>query len=97
MSKKRHGSRSDYNKGCRCKTCIAANSAYNFARRLAGRWDAPLAGHLLVSESPTIDGGRRIVPAEVIVEAIDNLAAEIRIEALSVLWHRSRKGKGKLA
>lgn len=97
MSKKRHGTRSDYNKGCRCEKCVAANSAYSFARRLANRWDAPLASHLLVSESPTIDGGRRIVPAEMLAEAINNLAAEIRIEALSVLWHRSKKSKGKWA
>ena len=90
-----HGTRAAYTKnGCRCKKCTQANSAYRYARRLADRWDDPIGSRFVVAEGASIDGGKIVVPACVLKQAIDNLAEEIKKEALSVFWHLRRlKGK----
>lgn len=92
----KHGTRTGYRNGCRCKACTQANSAYWYAQRRAERWDKPLQDVLAVKGALTLDGGKLELPAEIIAEAIDNLTSAIRVEALCVFWRRKKKEGVKL-
>lgn len=89
----RHGTRGAYiNQKCRCEKCSAANSAYAYALRKVKGWDEPIAKRLIVAEEPSAFGSIAI-SADVLREALNNLADTIKTEALSVLWLRKKGAK----
>lgn len=91
--KREHGTRAMYcREGCRCEACTAANSAYRWAERKKLGWDAPILKRLTVASGVGPDGGTMTVPAAVVAEAINALADEIRMTALSIMWRKRKKG-----
>lgn len=95
LLKKKHGTRKFYLNGCRCKDCCAANSAYIYARRFvaAGRFDVGALSKVSVTDALVVDGGKYTIPGDAVCEALLNLKEAIRMEILTVMWHRGRKEK----
>lgn len=90
MKEIKHGVRATYNfGGCRCDKCTAANSAHVYAQRKVAGWDEPIGRRVSVEEGSPF--GAVTVPAAVLAQAINNLAKDIKTEALSLLWHMNHK------
>lgn len=75
--------------GCRCGKCTRAHAAWTWASRKANGWDKPVRA--IFTESASINGGKIIVPTEVLVAAFEKFARKVGIEALSEIWRRNKK------
>lgn len=87
--KEKHGTRYAYNHGCRCAKCTKANSAWAWAQRKAKNWDTPIRA--IFSECASIDGGKTLVPTEVLLAAFRKYEQKIGCEALAEIWRRKQK------
>ena len=90
-TKAEHGTRAKWNAGCRCKECIAANSAYSYARYWRNKWDDPLASRLIVTGGLTLGSGKLIVPKSILIEALNHHADSLRMTMLELLHLRNGK------
>lgn len=89
--KRGHGSRTTYKAGCRCPDCVKAQSAYCWAQRRAKEWTEPLGDSL--GDGGAVFFGRDIVlPSSLIVEAMRKREKDVKVDALTALWHKLRKG-----
>ena len=86
---KKHGTRSAYSHGCRCAKCTKAHAAWTWASRQVNGWDKPVRA--IFAESASVNGGKIIIPTEVLLAAFVKFTREIGIEALSEIWRRKQK------
>lgn len=95
--KRGHGSRTTYKAGCRCPECVKAQSAYCWAQRRAKEWTAPVGEALLGASGadPVVFVGNDItIPSSLIVEALRKREKDVKIDALTALWHKLREKAG---